>query len=664
MSSPLSSNSFRFSARLVAVLLLAASPSFASWFGKDKQIPDWGLEAAKTHTPDYAKDAAAVVLFDEYLETVDAQGRAVERERYALRILKPQGRHDALCRVSYDVDEKINYFHAWTIAADEKQYPAQDTDFVDVGDQSDSTMLSTEKVRGVLPPAADVGATVICESEELLAPYQEETVWAIQSHFPVVFQALEVDLPAGRTHSEAWHRFQPVKPVEVAPNHWRWEIKDTHALDLRDVKSRPDWDAIAARMSVHWGDAAVEGKDNQWKALGQRYSTLEANRPDPSPEITAQTQSLIAGAPDFYAKLSRITDYIQKNIRYFIVERGIGGWQAHPAGDIFRNRYGDCKDKTTLLISMLQVAGIHAVYMPVDHRRGVVDPDDPSLKGDHMITAIELPADLQDSRLKAIVKANDGKRYLIFDPTDERTPVGNLPSEEQGSYGILAAGTSSQIIALPVLDPDTNGSDRKGSFTLSADGTLTGSVDSSHIGPKGADLRGFLKYTDEKERREYWEHYVAETLPGVTLDAFSFTQPDALDKPLEFHYKVTAHQYSHQAGPLVLIRPRVVGTYAHPFDDKPRIYPIDLDATGRWRDSFDIAIPPGYVVDETPDPVSVDLDFASYHSTVSVKGNLLHYEREYIVRQVEIPPAKAADFRRFESAILSDEKNSAVLKKQ
>ncbi len=101
-----------------------------------------------------------------------------------------------------------------------------------------------------------------------------------------------------------------------------------------------------------------------------------------------------------------------------------------------------------------------------------------------------------------------------------------------------------------------------------------------------------------------------------------------------------------------------------PFDDKPRIYPIDLDATGRWHDTFDIAIPPGYVVDETPDPVSLDLDFASYHSSVSAKGNLLHYEREYVVRQVEIPPARAADFRRFESAILADEKNAAVLKKQ
>jgi hypothetical protein len=154
------------------------------------------------------------------------------------------------------------------------------------------------------------------------------------------------------------------------------------------------------------------------------------------------------------------------------------------------------------------------------------------------------------------------------------------------------------------------------------------------------------------------------SLPGVTLDTFQFIQPSALDKPIEFHYKVTARQYSHQAGPLLLVRPRVVGSFASPFDDKPRIYPIDLNATGRWHDSFDIAIPPGYVVDETPDPVSLDLDFASYHSSVSAKGNILHYEREYIVRQVEIPPAKASAFRHLESVILVDEKNAAVLKKQ
>ena len=313
---------------------------------------------------------------------------------------------------------------------------------------------------------------------------------------------------------------------------------------------------------------------------------------------------------------------------------------------------------------MLQVAGIHAFYVPVDDRRDVVDPDAPSLEGNHMITAIEIPADVLDPRLKAIVKAKDGKRYLIFDPTNQRTPVGNLPYYEQGSYGTLAAGSASQIIPLPVLEPDTSIKENKGVFTLTADGTLTGSVDSSQTGSAGANIRYLIKDTDEKERREYWERVVAETLPGVTLDSFEFVEPSALDKPIELHYKVTVRQYSHQAGPLVLVRPRVVGTHALPFDDKPRIYPIDLNATGLRRDSFDIAIPPGYAVDETPDPVSLDLDFASYHSSVSAKGNLLHYEREYVVRQVELPAARAADFRHLESVILSDEKNAAVLKKQ
>ena len=103
----LSSSSIRhFSVALLAILSI---PAFANWHGGDKQpVPQWGLDAAKTPTPAYAKDAATVILFDEYVETVDAQGRAIERERKAIRILKPQGRGDAMCGVVYDVDEKIN----------------------------------------------------------------------------------------------------------------------------------------------------------------------------------------------------------------------------------------------------------------------------------------------------------------------------------------------------------------------------------------------------------------------------------------------------------------------------------------------------------------------------------------------------------------------------
>ena len=662
-------NIFLVSIVAAALLAGAAVSAHAGLFGKDSPVPQWGLDAAKTPTPSYAGDASSVILSDEYVESIDEQGRAVEREREAIRILKPQGRHEA-CRVSYDVDEKINYFREWTMTADGKTFQAKDTDFIDEGAEEEGIvkdipiLLQTEKSRIVHPPAADVGATILCESEELMAPYNQEKVWRIQVGIPFVFEALEIDLPPSGHIASSWHQYQPVKPVEVAPNHWRWEIKDMQRLDLRDVRSSPDWEALAARMTVQWGDAAVDGKENQWRAIGQWFVKLEQDRPNPSPEITAKTQELIAGAPDFTTKLTRITEYIQKNIRYFVVERGIGGNQAHFAADIFRNRYGDCKDKTTLLISMLQVAGIQGFYVSVDSRRGFVDPEMPTPEGDHMITAILLPSDLNDPRLHAVVTAKDGKRYLIFDPTDERTPVGNLPSELQGGYGLLAAGPSSQIMQLPVLDPANNGTDATGRFTLDADGTLSGSVDTSHFGPEGAYYRTILKFTDDKERHDEWETHIARDLPGVMLDSFEFLEPDALSKPLEFHFKVTAHQYAHVAGPLLLVRPRVWGSMAMHFDDKPRKVPIDLDATGRWHDSYDIALPAGYVVDETPDPVDIDMDFASYHASVLAKGNVLHYESVYVVRQVQIPAERAADFRKLESAILSDEKGTAVLKRQ
>jgi hypothetical protein len=114
----------------------------------------------------------------------------------------------------------------------------------------------------------------------------------------------------------------------------------------------------------------------------------------------------------------------------------------------------------------------------------------------------------------------------------------------------------------------------------------------------------------------------------------------------------------------LLVRPRAIGSFTRPFDNKPRTLPINLVATGHWHDSFDITVPPGYVVDEMPAAASIDLDFASYHSSVSAKGNTLHYEREYVVRQVELPPDRADAFRHLESVIVADERGTAILKKQ
>lgn len=639
---------------------------------KPEPAPQWALDAANTPTPASVGDAPAVILFDEYLITVDEQNHAVERERSAVRILKPQGRGYADCETEYDKDEKLNYFHSWTIEADGRQLQAMDTDFADIGAYGDADMQATERFRILKPPGSDPGAVVTCETEVHLRPYMSSEDWQIQAPIPFVDEALELALPPGGHYAESWGHFIPVKPIETAGNHLRWEIKDVPALDLENLHATPPWEALAARMTVTWGDLAVRGADDQWRAIGVWTDQLEAHRPDPTPEITAEAQELVAGAPDLYTRLSRITSYVQKNIRYFVVEKGIGGMQAHYAGEIYRNRYGDCKDKATLLISMLQAVGIRAYYLHVSSERGVIDPAAPSLIGNHMIAAIELPDGVDDPRLMARVKTANGKTLLIFDPTDEETPLGLIRGELQGAYGNLANGPDSQVLQMPVLPPQSATLNRKGSFVLTADGTLNGDITDVFSGVDAARERGILKEKDAKELRAGLEESMSSDLPSLDFKGFEFHQSADLDQPVTLDLHLSDASYAHTAGTLLLLRPRILGDDAQPVPEvmerKVRPYPIEIgrpgNYPGHWSDSFDITLPPGYVVDETPDPVDVDTDFASYHSSTTAKGNVLHYERDYVVRQVEIPPEKAADFRKLESAILFDEKGSAVLKKQ
>ncbi len=86
-------------------------------------------------------------------------------------------------------------------------------------------------------------------------------------------------------------------------------------------------------------------------------------------------------------------------------------------------------------------------------------------------------------------------------------------------------------------------------------------------------------------------------------------------------------------GSLLMVRPRVLGSLELNTDHKPRTVPIDLEETMQATDEYSIELPDGYVVDELPEPVKLDVGFAAYQSTVEVKGNALHYTRTYTVRQ-------------------------------
>lgn len=139
---------------------------------------------------------------------------------------------------------------------------------------------------------------------------------------------------------------------------------------------------------------------------------------------------------------------------------------------------------------------------------------------------------------------------------------------------------------------------------------------------------------------------------------------DALDKDFTLSYSLSADRYAKTMGPLLMVRPRVLGDLDLATDHKPRSVPIDLDQTMQAIDEYSIEIPDGYSVDEVPDPVKLDLGFAAYQSEVQVTGNTLHYKRTYTVRQITLPAERYADVQKLAGVIGADEASSAVLKKK
>jgi transglutaminase-like putative cysteine protease len=648
------------SASVVTLVLLLGCVSLARG-SSNPNLPDWMMQAAAA-TGTWG-DAKAVVLLDDTLLTVGPDGKAVERSRMVVKILRPQGREYAKPIAAFSKDLKLQSFHVWSIGPDGHHYAMKDNEYIEAGDNDPDMVFVDLRAKIASPPGADPGGIVGWEVIEQLPSYETEDGWSFQNSIPVAQGAYEVDLPAGWHQRAEWFHHEAVAPTEVAPGHFRWAMSNVPGVDLDDVPLSPAWEALAGRMSVRFSSNDIPDGDALWANIGNWYYNLEAPQSEGGSDIATAAKSA-AGDGDFMARLSKIADFMQQQIRYVGVEIGIGGRQAHPAEQVFQKRYGDCKDKATLMISMLDAVGIRATWVMVDADRGVIDPGTPSEYGNHMIAAIEIPKGYDNPRLQAVVTAKSGRRYLIFDPTNPYVPVGQLPGYEQGGYGLLMDGKDSQVIGFPVLDPDLSKTERTAKFELAPDGTLKGDVTVLRYGVSAWSARYRLAMSSDKEQRAFIEKGLQQDFSSFTLNTETTQNVKQLDQPLKMDYSVTAPLYAKGAGSLLLVRPRVVGSVAEALDDKPRHVPISFPGVGSWHDSFDVKIPAGYAIDDLPDPVNVDVGFATYHSEVKAQGDTLHYTRQYTLKKVTLDPGDYAALHKLEGQITSDENSNAVLKKQ
>jgi hypothetical protein len=577
------------------------------------------------------------------------------------KILTPRGHHEGETRVYFDSNSKVNYLRAWTLTADGREFELKDKDVVEGSDWASFLLYSDDRFKYVSAIAADPGAVIAFEYERQERPYKPDDLFMLQEDIPVARQRVTINLPPSWEFRAGFAHITPVEPKQLSANSWQWDFGELGALH-RELLAPSDAE-MSARMAVTLFGSGHPANSGDWKSLGKWYEQLAAGRTDTPPEVVAKAKEVTAGRTDFAGQVSAITNFMQDQIRYVAFKIGIGGYQPHSAADVYQHRYGDCKDKATLLIGMLRAVGIHANYLLVDYEH-MISADMPASAADHMIVAIEVPDGVHDESLQAIVKRKNGKRVLIFDPTDQYVPSGQIEQPLQGSYAVLFDGADSELIKLPITDPAQNVLRRKGDFVLSADGSLKGELDEDRQGPLASHYRELFATGDGKLEEKILEKGLRESLSNFTLDNFKTEHVAQRDQPLLVHYKITADGYGRNSGAMMLVRPRVLGTAQEDIrTDEPRRYPVEFTAERAQIEDYTVHFPEGYKVEDLPDPVAIDTDFASYTSKTEVVGNSLHYTREYRLKAMELPASRYGELTKFVGRVANDEHNQAILRK-
>ncbi|HKE31974.1 MAG TPA: DUF3857 and transglutaminase domain-containing protein, partial [Candidatus Angelobacter sp.] len=507
--------------------------------------PDWVRSLAQQPAKHYADDVNAVVLLDEGETTVKDNGDIVTHARIAYRILRPEGKDYAVHHVSYDNETKLSYLHGWSITAKGQEYEAKDKDAFE---KSSSTyeIYSDEKEKILVLPGADVGTVVAFEYEHKERPYVFQTAWGIQGALPVERSHFTLNLPPSWEYRADWVNHADVPPM-ISGNSYAWELTDVPRIEKE--YNEPPYRALASHIIITFFSEKIKNQSyKSWTEMGAWQAQLIAGTRDPSPALQQKVQELAPASLPMLERIKALARFAQHDIRYAAIEIGIGGLRPHPASEIFAHRYGDCKDKATVLATMLAQIGVKAYHMPVHTDRGVVTEKSPPFIGfNHVILAIQLPDGSFKSPLPALYEHPKLGHLLIFDPTSESVPFGQLPSYEQDSYALLVTDNGGELIHLPVSQPELNGVIRTAKLTLLPNGTLQGEIQEVKTGFRAAEARQYLKDETEKDRKKIIEHFLGRMMGSFQVDSFDLVNADDIDKDLILRYKFTADHYAKAA---------------------------------------------------------------------------------------------------------------------
>src|ERR1035437_1332673 len=341
-------------------------------------------------------------------------------------------------------------------------------------------------------------------------------------------ETLDVDVPSGRPLKLKCKPGMDPKITEENGRriyHWssshRERDDDTaKAKDKKKKKRHPDDERPDVQLTTF----------ESWEQVGRWYAGLEKDRRAPSAEVRAKAQELTKGMNGDLEKTEALYDFVAKNFRYVSLSLGVGRYQPHAASEVLHDQYGDCKDKHTLLASLLDAEGLHASSVLINSSRKL-DPDVPSpSQFDHVITLLPLGT-------------GDKKEQVWMDTTAEVAPFRLLSYTLRKKQALVIPPAEPPSSVAPHLEetpadtpmPDTEVSEITGK--INDIGKLEAHVHYEFRGDEELLLRSVFRRVPQAN----WQRVVENVNAGLGGDITNLkvSDPAATREPFTLSYDVS-----------------------------------------------------------------------------------------------------------------------------
>jgi transglutaminase-like putative cysteine protease len=644
---------------VLATAALPAAPAGAA------SAPEWVWQACAEPIPAFAAVAPSLLLLDEEVVAVPERGRIVTVQRRAVRVLSATDRRHEDCIVPYlRGTSEVRDLRAWIVEGNGRVRKFDKTDAVDVSRISETELYSDFRALVLEVPDVPVGAVIAWESRKEEDPLIAEWVRSPESSRPTLLSRFSLELPDG-LEPRALVSGADSLPARHEGNTWVWEQRNLSPP--RPELLAPSDASHSAQLVVSVrgdGTATPAGTSfSGWAALALWLDDLTGAQASVTPDVASRAASLTATVSEPLARIHALARAVQ-GLNYIQIDLGIGrgwGWRPRAASDVLRAGYGDCKDKSNLLRALLHAAGFNAWLMLVYSRdRDRVDERRVSpYQFDHCIVAVRVP---DDTGLPGVFRQPGLGTLLAFDPTDPFTSLGDLPADEQGSLALLVSRSAGGLVRLPVAPPEENRIERKVEAFLDAAGRLTARLELIGVGQEAAHERGLRHRMGQKGYRSYWEQLLSAAGASVSLSTFEIEDDESSGRYLvKAEYEAPLFVRRGQSQSLVLRPALLTPRDLLDLPDSARTMPVALPAAC-LVETVIVHLPDGFEVEELPDAMDRQTDFATLSASWRLEGGILRFARARTVRPVTLPPNRYREVLDFARAWLGVTQRSVFLK--